>query len=741
MKTKKAIRIPISYKITIGVILVILLQGGISYWISSVQQKKADISDKTENIQAYMVTLQETLQFLSFNKKNSQLQKTITSLGAHVDIKEAFLLDEKNFVSASTRIDYIGKHVDTIFNIKEKNEFQKRLISLRKKLKNILWTSAEGTSLYAISPVVLGRSSNSLLRSDRIGTLYIHTDMSLTNYKTLTTIRSHMLPDFIILLLAGLVLILFFNRSINHRIKSISLAATKFFNANYDSRINISGNDEITDLSRTFNSMAKKVEEQLIEISSREQNLAITLKERNHALADLQDSQSQVHLLLDSTAEAIYGMDTNGLCSFVNKACLNILGYENANELIGQNMHQLIHYQYADGSHYPVEKCHIYNSFKLGQTAHIDSEVLWRKDGSYFMAEYWAHPIFKENNCIGSVITFLDITDLKQYEAIVHRTQKMDALGNLTGGIAHDFNNLLGVILGYAEILELSLRDEPEKSNFVHEITQASLRGAKLTNKLLSFSKHKLSSPESVNINSHLQEQKNMLEKTLTVKLNLSFDLMHELWSVNIDSSDLENAIFNLSINAKHAIDGHGELIIKTMNETLNKVDAKSLNLTAGEYVELSFSDTGCGMDAATKDRIFDPFYSTKGEHGTGLGLSQVYGFVERSNGAINVISTPNQGTQVIIYLPRDHTVEKIENVENHNLLLQETELRGKGSILIVDDEPSLLMLTSKILDSYGYDTRCAESAQIALEILENESFDVLLSDVIMPNMDGYQLA
>lgn len=289
-----------------------------------------------------------------------------------------------------------------------------------------------------------------------------------------------------------------------------------------------------------------------------------------------------------------------------------MLGYKNADEIIGKDMHQLIHYKYSDGSPYPVEKCHIYNSFKQGQPAHIDNEVLWRKDGSQFMAEYWAHPIIVENRCIGSVITFLDITNRKQSEAIIQRSQKMDALGKLTGGIAHDYNNMLGVILGYAEILEQVLQDDPEKAKFAQEISHAGLRGAKLTKKLLSFSKHKVSTAETTNINSLLQDQLHMLEKTLTVRIHLSLELTPELWPVHIDISDFENAIINLSINAMHAIKEHGQLIIKTMNNTLNQADAKNLGLLVGEYVSVSFSDTGNGMDEETKQKIFDPFFQPK---------------------------------------------------------------------------------------------------------------------------------
>lgn len=273
--SKNNIRLPVSYKITIGIILVILLQGSISYWISYIQLKENAFSEKINNIQADIVILQETLQFLSSIKNYAQLQKTVASLGVYVDVKEAFLLDENNIVKASTRIGYIGKHTGTLFSIEEETNFKNHLFTLRTKLKNIIWESSDGTSIYAISPVILGRSSEQLLRSDRIGTLYIHTDMSLTNNKAIQSLKNNMLPDFIVLVLAGLILVLFFNSGIIRRIKLVNSAASKYFNSNYKARISVTGNDEVTDLSKAFNSMANKVEEQLIEITSREKILKL----------------------------------------------------------------------------------------------------------------------------------------------------------------------------------------------------------------------------------------------------------------------------------------------------------------------------------------------------------------------------------------------------------------------------------------------------------------------------------
>ncbi len=249
----------------------------------------------------------------------------------------------------------------------------------------------------------------------------------------------------------------------------------------------------------------------------------------------------------------------------------------------------------------------------------------------------------------------MDITERRQAEEGLRRSQKMDALGKLTGGIAHDFNNMLGIILGYADLLQEALSDQPKLKKYAHEIHHASERGAKLTKKLLAFTRQKISEADMLNLNTLLQDEKHLLEKTLTARIKLVLILAENLWPVWLDSNDLEDAILNMSINAMHAIDGNGQITLQTSNEQINVTDAKLLDLEPGDYVLLNITDTGGGMNDATKEIIFDPFYSTKGENGTGLGLSQVYGFMQRSNGEIKVYSELGHGTQFALYFPRYH--------------------------------------------------------------------------------------
>ena len=222
------------------------------------------------------------------------------------------------------------------------------------------------------------------------------------------------------------------------------------------------------------------------------------------------------------------------------------------------------------------------------------------------------------------------------------------------------------------------------------------------------------------------------------MRIRLTLDLQENIWPVLLDASDMEDAVLNISINAMHAIDNNGTLTIQTRNQSLDNLEAKNLNLTAGDYVVLSLTDSGRGMDSATVENIFEPFFSTKGDEGTGLGLSQVYGFVHGSGGAINVSSTPDQGAQFSLYFPRDldHATNKIEPIDK-----SEIAFTGQKNILLVDDESILLDLTCELLGSDNFTIFTADSAKKALEILEHETIDLLISDVLMPEMDGYELA
>ena len=381
---------------------------------------------------------------------------------------------------------------------------------------------------------------------------------------------------------------------------------------------------------------------------------------------------------------------------------------------------------------------------------------LQMKDGRIKYVQERSQAYYDESgHAIRSTGTMQDVTELEKLEESLHHNQKMDALGKLTGGVAHDFNNLLGIIRGYTEVLENIVNGIDERSvgaehvsqadkhtgrlsKYTQEVYRAVDRGANLTQKLLSFSQQKSLGAEFCDINIMLLGLQDMLEKTLTVNIKLEFDLADELWPVRVNHADMEDAVVNISINALHAMNGRGQLILKSTNRKVSETDAQILQMKVGEYVLLSLTDTGCGMSKATKEKLFDPFFTTKGEKGTGLGLSMVYGFMERSDGEIRVESKLNHGTEFLLFFPRDYGVKDEKNSEKNH---QSLTLNGSGTILVVEDEPALLTLNTELLQRHGYLTFAATNGKQALEFLQNESIDLVLSDAIMPKMDGIQLA
>jgi len=338
------------------------------------------------------------------------------------------------------------------------------------------------------------------------------------------------------------------------------------------------------------------------------------------------------------------------------------------------------------------------------------------------------------------ICTCQDITKERQKDEQLQRSRKMDALGNLTGGIAHDYNNMLGVVIGYAELLELEIGEQAKPARYVEAIIHASKRGAKLTKKLLAFSRNTSSDTDIVHINKLLQDEQHILEKTLTARIKLVLDLDSELWLVNIDSSDLEDAILNMGINAMHAMTSGGQLTICTCNTRLVEADTKANSLRPGDYVVITITDTGTGMDDTTRQRVFDPFFTTKGQRGTGLGLSQVYGFMQRSEGMIQVYSEPGHGTRFSLYFPRAY---QIADEEEKPVNIPDINLHGTETVLVVDDETAITSLIEVVLVDHGYKVFIAHNGLQALDILkhENANIDIIISDIIMPEMDGCQLA
>ncbi len=330
----------------------------------------------------------------------------------------------------------------------------------------------------------------------------------------------------------------------------------------------------------------------------------------------------------------------------------------------------------------------------------------------------------------------------EQAEKAQRRSQKMDAIGQLTGGIAHDFNNILGIILGNLELLEDLAGKDKKLHERIRVIEKAAMRAATLTRQLLSFSRSEATRISTVNINLAISEMTEIVTRSLTPEIEVKYITAEDLWLTEIDNGDFCDALLNLCINARDSITGHGSLTIETRNINIDEDFCKQTpGISPGQYIELAVGDTGEGIPHELKDRIFEPFFTTKDQgKGTGLGLAMVYAFVNRSHGYIKCDSEVGIGTTFRIYLPKKDGKQSIDSPDSKQL---ETTPHGNETILVVDDEKYLRELAKKTLESRGYRVLTAGDGNQALQQLATHpEIDLLFSDIVMPNgINGYDLA
>ncbi|MFT5260478.1 MAG: signal transduction histidine kinase [Saprospiraceae bacterium] len=351
-------------------------------------------------------------------------------------------------------------------------------------------------------------------------------------------------------------------------------------------------------------------------------------------------------------------------------------------------------------------------------------------------------PVFNvagEVNGLGAIVT--DITETKQLEESLQRSQKMDAVGQLTGGIAHDFNNILAIALGNLALLRNDISGNQKALFHLDAAESGANRAKKLTRKLLGFAQTTARASKRVSLNELIRGMNILIPKSLNFTIETKVVLEQDLWPVNIDEGDFEDVILNLSLNARDAMPEGGQLTIKTSKMVFAR-SCLDINPQAivGEFVLFSVGDNESGMTADVQKRSMEPFFTTKETNkGSGLGLSMVYGFVKRSGGFVTIDSEPDQGTEVKIYLPKGQ--EDKEKPNEHSMPLAPE--RGHETILIVDDEAGLLDVGAEFLQGLGYKTVTASNAQEAMEILKRDTgIDLLFTDVIMPEgVNGHDLA
>jgi len=450
----------------------------------------------------------------------------------------------------------------------------------------------------------------------------------------------------------------------------------------------------------------------------------------------------KLSLAVEQSTNMIIIANSKGAIEYVNPMFSKIAGYT-AEEVTGQHLRVLL----ANST--PLDTFEmLWSSITRGLKWHGEF-VNRKKGGELFCVEASISPLATEGEHNTHYVAVLqDISERKQAESDkakledqLQHVQKMDSVGRLAGGVAHDFNNMLGVILGHVNLALMDL--EPTQPLYVNmmEIQKAAERSADLTRQLLAFARKQAITPTTVNMNEAVAGMLNMLQRIIGEGITLDWQPEKSVWPVKVDPSQLDQILANLCVNARDALAGSGKITVKTGNSVIDgNYSADYQGIVPGEYVRITVSDSGCGMDNETLNHIFEPFFTTKDTgKGTGLGLATVYGAIKQNNGFIYVRSSQGLGTIFSIFLPRhlgDVQPAPVEGIEA-------PARRGHETILLVEDEPAILKVATMILTRQGYTVLAVDSPDRAIDLaMENVGrISLLLTDVVMPEMNGRDLA
>src|SRR5437763_3989386 len=451
--------------------------------------------------------------------------------------------------------------------------------------------------------------------------------------------------------------------------------------------------------------------------------------------ATLRATEASFATLVEYAPVGIYRSSPEGRFLSVNAAVVRMLGYETAPEVLNLDMAQDV---YADAAERQrlVERAAISDV----QADNVDATGE-RRDGRLLTVQLSVRAVRNAAGRVDYYETFVrDVTDQRRLQQQVLQSQKMEAVGRLAGGVAHDFNNLLTVITSYSDLVLEGLAPGDAKRDDLEQVRKAADGAAALTRQLLAFSRQQVVEPRVVSLNTVVEGLQKILRRVIGEDIEVTIALAPDLESVRADVGQLEQVLMNLVVNARDAMPTGGRLTVETANVEHDPEYARDREAAAvRRFAMLAVTDTGCGMDEATKARIFEPFFTTKETgKGTGLGLATVYGIVKQAGGFIWVYSEPGQGTSFKIYLPAvDATAERTTAAATT------PAPRGTETVLLVEDAAAVRAVTKQILERQGYTVLEAPDGEAGLRLAQRHRgvIHLLLTDVVMPRVGGRELA
>ena len=506
--------------------------------------------------------------------------------------------------------------------------------------------------------------------------------------------------------------------TIGGRLQQLDSAVRALGRGEFRQRVTVGGHDEIGRLARVFNDMSSRVSE---------------------LYETLQRSEAQFRSLIENVSDFIVVLHADGTIRYASPSFERELG--DGESVVAQNLLDLV----TREDHAELQKLlttiQTKGMGREGEGTPIESEFrIRRRSGGVRTLEVSATNLLQHPAVSGIVVNARDVTERRRLEEQLMQAQRMEAIGTLSGGVAHDFNNILTVILGHTEVLLQALPPSSPEYHHLKSVDEASRRASALTRQLLAFSRKQVLQPKVFNLNSLIMDLDKMLRRLISEDIELDTVTEPKLGATKADPGQIEQVVMNLVVNARDAMKSGGRITIETANVTLDEEYVRShTGARPGPHVMLAVSDTGEGISPENLPLIFEPFFTTKEVgKGTGLGLSTVYGIIKQSGGNVWVYSQPGRGTTFKIYLPR---VDEPESVVADPVRRAITA--GVETVLLVEDEPALRDLIKYALTGNGFTVLDVPSPAdaIALSREHSGSLHLLLTDVIMPGMDGPALA